>query len=585
MASSSNEADWLDVTMPTQELKRLRVHDTQPTDTTPLHKTMKENAEQLLNDHPKSPIFRADYNHCSGSLSDVYEQSYPTHLRQEFTCFNCRKFMRLFGDLALVDEHTGALLPLFWSPQHHVDPFLGPVSAVAKLFVGRKVIKEFQVTKSNQHAGIGECGGWSHMSFDFLSTRLVPNDLPGLSPASTPVLAAMLTQVLRDYDLQTVRRVSQLLLENKLSYADSYKASIRWTVGLKENQGTFEAADDIARTNLLSHTAASSFLGCLKQLRSGAVGTLLSNVKDKKSFKEIQESWNQLTNPVRYLRPTAAPAAGNVAVAERLFESLGLSKEDMRREYLRPVAIPEAVHLYLDRQYDSLPTPKEGVFGHIVPKNALKKQPERDGVSRIISNRDPPTTISFTTFAKKVLPTAKKLEYQLSSQEDLYFFITGLLDTKPLMQWHDDTNRVSWYTKSAKRYVKDVGLSSGWTPVPYIIPFPHLWDAPAATNFPLSEDPAAFKYYHSKQGFRYLIGLEGIKETHSTGLCLFPTLLKSEFHGVRSTIERYSNMGTVETAGSWVGGVQIDKSRADKHVFRVMYEDGQEGTYEIVLFK
>ena len=297
----------------------------------------------------------------------------------------------------------------------------------------------------------------------------------------------------------------------------------------------------------------------------------------------MEGSWNQLTNPVQCLRPTVAPSAGDVAVAERLIESLGLSKEDMLREYLRPRAIPEAVHLYLDHQHDPLPMPKEGVFGHIFPKNALKKQPERDCVSRIISNWDPPTTMSFTTFARKVLPTPKKVEYHLPSQEDLYFLITGLPDTKPLMQWHGDAIRVSWYTKSLKRYVKDVGLSPGWTPVPYIIPFPHLWDAPAATNFPLSEDPAAFKYSHSKQGFRYLVGLEGIKETHSTSLCLFPTFLKSDFGGVRSTIESYSRLGTVETTGSWVGGIQIDKSTANKHLLRVMYEDGQEGTYEILL--
>ena len=252
--------------MPAQSIQRLRVRDTPPTDTAPLHKTMKKNAEPLLNDHPRSPIFRADYNHCSGSLSDVYEQSYPTNLRQEFICVTCRKFIKMFGDLAFVDEHTGALLPLFWSLQHHLDLFLGLISAVPKLFDGRKVIKEFQVIKSNQYAGIGECGGWSHISFDFPSMRLVPNDLPGLSPASTPELVIMLTQVLKDYDLHTVPRVSQLLLDDKLSHADSHKASIRWLVGLKENQGTFEAADDIARINLLSHTAASSFLGCLKQL-------------------------------------------------------------------------------------------------------------------------------------------------------------------------------------------------------------------------------------------------------------------------------------------------------------------------------
>ena len=582
--ASSADADWVDVSIPTREVKRLRL-DTGPTNTTALREAIQKNAETLLNDHPKSPIFRVDYDHSSGSLSDVYERSYPSSLRQEFICVTCRTFMRRFGDLALVDEHTGAILPLFWNPESHVDPFLGPVSAVANLFEGRKVIKEFKVTKSTQHAGIQERGGWDHMSFDFCLTRVTPARLPGLSVASTPELVTMLTQVLKDYDLDTVRRASQLLLEDKLPHADSHKASIKWLLGLKENQSTLEAVDEVARHNILFHTAASSFLGCLKQLRSGAVGTVLSDVRDNKSFEDIQESWNNLTDPLHYMRPTAAPSAGNIAVAERLFESLGLTQEDMRRAYLTPASIPDAVYMFRDRRPKPLPTPKEGIFGHIVPKNATEKQPEPNGTDEI-SNPDPPTTMSFSTFAKKIVPNAKKVEYKLPNEISLYFFITGLPGTKRLMQWHDTTNRVSWYTHTGPMYVKNFGLGAGWTPVPYIVPFPHLWDAPAATTFPLSEDPAAFKYYHSKHGFRYLIGLEGIKEARSSELCLFPTLLRSDFHGVRSTIERYSKMGKIETTEGWVGGIGIDKSKHDTtHLFRVTHVNGQQGTYELRLFE
>ena len=567
----------------------MRVSDTGRTDTTSLHETMNRNAESLLKDHPTSPIFHVDYDRSSCSLSDVYENSYDLSLRQEFSCTTCRKFMRRFGDLALVDEHTGALLPLFWNPQNHIDPFIGPVSAVAKLFGGSKVTKEFKVVQSKRRAGIKECGGWTHMYFDFPSARLLPEDLPGLSVASTPELAAMLTQVLKDYDLGTVRRASQLLLEDKLSHADSHKASIRWLLDLKENQNEkLEAVDEGAKHNLLYHAAASSFLGCLKQLRSGAVGTLLSDVKDKKTFEDIQGSWNQITDPLNYMRPTAAPSAGNIAVAERLFHSLGLTKEDMRREYLTPDGIPEAVYMFRDRQQTTLSTPTVGIFGHIVPKRALKKQPQQDGADRVSTSDDPPTSMSFSTFVKKVLPTAKRIEYKLPGYTSLYFFLTGLPGAKPLMQWHDDTNRASWYTHATSVYVSNYGLSSGWTPVSCIVPFPHLWDGiPTTMTFPLSEDTTAFKYYHSKNGFRYLIGLEGIKEQGDSELCLFPTLLKSEFHGVRSTIERYSRMGKIEMPEgvAMVGGIEINRSKDNKHQLRVTDQKSQQSIYELVLFE
>lgn len=546
--------------------------------------------KSLLNDHPKSPIFHVDYDHSSGSLSDVYETSYPTRLRQEFTCITCRKFIRRFGDLALVDEQTGALLPLFWNPENHIEPFVGPISAVAKLFNGRKVADEFKVVPSKHHAGIKECGGWAHMSFDFPSSRVQAEDLYGFSVAPAPELAAMLIQVLEDYDLDVVRRASLLLLEDKLAYADNHKASMRWLLDLKEGQShKLEAADVVARHNLLFQMAASSFLGCLRQLRSGAVGTLLSDVKENKSFREIQASWNRIAGPINYMRPTTAPTAGNISMAEKLFSSLGLTKEDMRREYLTPRGIPDNAYIFRDYQYTALKTLRQSIFAHITPKNASKEQHEQSNSPQTSRNDIPPTSVSFSTFVRKILPTAQKVQYHLSREPiHLYFFITGLPDTKPLMQWHDDTNRASWYTHIHPTSVENYGLSPDWAPVSYIIPFPHLWDGiPMTTTFPLSEDTAAFKYYHSKNGFRYLVGLDGITNLRDTELCLFPTLLKSEFHGVRSTIERYSKMGRVQVsdAGPIVGGVAINKSNMKKHLFRVMDQRGQQDTYEIMLFE
>lgn len=592
MASSNVDAGWLNVSLPARRPKLQGVANTQPINIAPLHDTLQKNAENLLNSHPKLPIFRVDYDHSSGSLSDVYESSYPTKLRQQFTCMTCRKFIQRFGDLALVDEQTGALLPLFWNPEHHTEPFVGPISAVAKLFNGRKVTKEFKVFHSKRHAGIKECGGWTHMSFDFPSRSVQAEAPKGFSAASAPGLAAMLIQVLHDYNIDVVRRASRLLLEDKLAHADNHKASMRWLLDLKESQShKLEAANEVARHNLLFQVAVSSFLGCLKQLRSGAVGTLLSGIKESKSFQEIQASWNQIAGPLNYMRPTAAPTAGNISMAEQLFSSLGLTKEDMRREYLTPSQIPDNAYVFRDHEYTALKTRSSGIFGHITPKNASKEQHRQSTSTQRSRNDIPPTSVSFSTFVRKILPTAKNVQYQLSREPaHLYFFITGRPGTKPLMQWHDEKNRVSWYTHVLPVSVENHGLSPDWTPVSYIIPFPHLWDGiPTTTIFPLSEDAAAFRYYHSKNGFRYLVGFDGIYDPRDNELCLFPTLLKSGFHGVRSTIERYSKMGRVEMpdAGPIVGGIEINKSKSKdkKHLFRVIDQRGQQGTYEIVLFE
>jgi hypothetical protein len=585
LPKANADSDWVDISHPVRESKR------RPTDPGPLHEAMQRNAQSLLVKYPKSPLFHVEYDSSGGSLSTVYQKGYPIELQQQFNCHTCSKFMKNYGDLALVDEETGALLPLFWNPSDNIDPFIEPVNAVAKLFANRMVTQVFKLTQQKLHAGIRECGGWAHMFFEFPSTRVQAEDIPGLSTASSTELASMLAHVLTDYDLDTVRRTSQLLLEDRLPYADGHKASIRWLLDLKENKShKLEAADEVAKHNLTHHLAASSFLGCLKQLRSGAVGVLLSHVKENKSFQELERSWSGMTQPLAYMRPTAAPSAGNIAAAERLFSSLGLTKEDMRREYLTESGIPDNAYIFRDRQCSESTTPKKGIFGHIVPKKAPKRSYEQSKISHQGDIDMPPISMSFSTFARKVLPNAQKIEYRLPDSIGLYYFITGLPGSKPLMQWHDDTHRVSWYTHNTPVNVASHGLHSGWTPVPYIIPFPHLWDGiPATTAFPLSEDMAtAFKYYHSKNGFRYLIGLKGIAEPGDLELCLFPTFMKSEFHGVRSTIEKYSSMGRIEKprGAAMVGGVEIDRSsHKGNHVFRVTDDKGQRGTYEIVLFE
>src|SRR2546423_7119933 len=92
--------------------------------------------------------------------------------------------------------------------------------------------------------------------------------------------------------------------------------------------------------------------------------------------------------------------------------------------------------------------PKEGIFSHIMPNNPLKKQSQQGDTDSASTWDAPPATMSFSTFARKVLPTAKKIEYSLPVSTFLYFFLADLPGTKPLMQWHDDTNRARWYTQS-----------------------------------------------------------------------------------------------------------------------------------------
>jgi len=231
------------------------------------------------------------------------------------------------------------------------------------------------------------------------------------------------------------------------------------------------------------------------------------------------------------------------------------------------------------------------VFSQLTPRSPPSK-------STSSAFEMPATRISFTKLITNVLPTAAKLEYKLGYRDALYFCITGLEGTKPLMQWHDDKNRASWFVYHHPDPVEKHDLRpNAWNEVTCIVPFPHLWDGvPQTTTFPLlPADADEFKHYHKNKGFRYLLCLDKVKLKEERSLCLFPSLLKSEFHGVRSTIEAYSNRNGIEEVpdidakGGLVSGIVIGRSGAfsdgDKHLLRVTDKAGKTNTYQIVLFE
>ena len=107
----------------------------------------------------------------------------------------------------------------------------------------------------------------------------------------------------------------------------------------------------------------------------------------------------------------------------------------------------------------------------------------------------------------------------------------------------------------------------------------------------LPSEEAIFSFKHKRHGISYLVGLEGTVATNG-GCALFPEYMKSEFHGVRATIEAYSNKGKLEQPGegkdaSFVGGVSIGRKKGGKidKEFRVTNSTGRMERYEIVLFE
>ncbi|KKZ63914.1 hypothetical protein EMCG_01772 [[Emmonsia] crescens] len=563
-----------------------------------LYQRMAKRAADVLNSRPTAPIFHVNMDNSTIKINTAFEYALPPEHRQEFRCNTCAQFMNRYGDLCIVDDSKGKLVPLFWSEDKSLPVvFRAPISAVCKLLEGGTVGKEYRITSDRRrYLGFKKKGDFGHMAFDIPSNRGVIAPAVARTMPPTNEQREMLQRILEDYNLEIVRKTASMLQENRLPYADAHKGAIGWLLEVQKSRGVLlysPTVSDTNRHNIQTHVAASAFIGCLNQLRSGALSKLLEGVKEGQDFKELDRQWRILCDPKIYLRPQKPPKAGNITVAEKLFEELGLTQGDMARKYLARSDIPKEVYMFRDTQLNAKAPKQEtkekgGIFANVVPRSVPKFNPKTHGNSAEV---DPPKSISFSNFVHTILPTAKEVEVQLEEKEYLYFLISGYPGSKPLMQWHTKDNLVSPFTFTTPVSTSKYNLYTGWNQVSAVFPFPHLWDAmPTAKTFPLlTSDASEFKHYHRKHGFRYLVCLDGIEEkTKKDGLCLFPSMLKSEFHPVRATIEAYSGAGEIESPReNYVGGISVSRSSSKhtKRLYRVTDEYGDKKLYETVVFE
>lgn len=295
---------------------------------------------------------------------------------------------------------------------------------------------------------------------------------------------------------------------------------------------------------------------------------------------------------VSYLRPTTAPSAGNIATAEKTFAELGYCERDLERFFLGANQIPASAVLWSPKSKNAHQTsnPKTDktenlvkLFSHLVPKELLMTD---------VGFIDAPIRdISFRKFVLKVLPEAASISTILKDEFQPFFLTTGHEGTKPIMSIHrKGSHSACWYTRHKAITPANANLKSGVPiSITQIISFPHMWDHFLHPIDALDEHKVE-AFPHKRNDIRYLFVLDGAKDTqNNSGLALFPTLMKSEFHGVRSTVESFNRsrkLGEVPMEmGSAVGGLIVAKEGSPKFVVKVRNMEVQVSRYRIALFE
>lgn len=439
------------------------------------------------------------------ALWQAYLSGIAEDRRQHYNCHCCRHFIQRVGGLVRIDEH-GRQYPALW--QFDAPAFFErSVSALRRMIDNAKVTGVF--LSADKTLGTPRTGEWSH-----LATRN-PKPYSGKVLTAGQAMAEkledykMLCHGLADYSRESVEQAVRVLKADAVYRSEKALGVAEWFLKLHEAIKSHPKA----KRNLTWLAVASAPPGFC-HVRSTMISTLLDDIKSGLPFDDIARRWKDKMHPLQYQRPTAAPKAGAIQQAEELVAKLGVERSLLRRYATLDDIL---VKLWVPRELPS--EAKAGVFGH------LRNQQKPEAIEL------PATTMTWEKFQRTILGSVLQMEIKVPSRGGFCGVMTAAdPESPPIIQWDGleghPRNPVSWYYWNGGSTASQWGLSPGWNKVSCIFPNPSKWQEPG-------------KFKHQKDTVHFAI--VGCLESRLDSLALFPEILKSEFHGIRSVIEAHSN--------------------------------------------
>lgn len=461
----------------------------------------------------KTPLLITDVNDGNHTrLFDAYLAAFPEAQRQEHNCSACRTFIRRFGSLVVADE-DGNLKPAIWDVEDAPETYKASIEAMSALLRKSKVRGVFI---SDQHAwGQHEAGGWHH----FAVTPPLQIVYQGKTKTAGQMRAQKvheyrtLSRALSEFTVQTLETAVGLLKSDSLYRSEKVLGQAQWLHGLAVRKRDHKPRFSTVLWNAVA-LAPAGF--CFP--RSSMIGTLIEDIEKGLPFEQVSRSFKAKMDPLAYQRPQAAPKAGAIAQAEKIVEQMGIASA-FKRRYAR---IDEVEALW--RQPQEQAPASAGIFDHL-------KNDAAPSASKMVADGGP---ITFERFVRTVLEGAKKIEILIPSHGAFIATVTAEdPEAPPILQWDypEKRNQFNWYFKGrGGSYAHNWGLTHGiWVNSPAVILRPHMWHSN--------------KFSHQGKGAHFVI--PGARDQQEGGTALFPEVLKSELHSVRSVIEAHSASDTL----------------------------------------
>lgn len=492
------------------------------------------------------PIFETD----AADLYGAYLASFPEGAeRQYHTCNCCKNFIERFGHLATVSA-DGTLISAIWDAETAPTNYQRAVSEMARLVRRAKITMPFLSSETMYGTPISGTrkdgsGDWHHFAVAPTAARIYkPSALKNAFQAASEKREEFNTVMLAlsDWSKETVTTALHLLKNGQLGNSAAAVAQAQFLADLH----AINVTGQLRRNMVFAAVAVAPSGFC--HPRSGMIATLLDDIAVGKPFEQVLAAWNAKMHPLAYQRPQAAPTAGAIKAAEEAFEKMGAATA-LQRRYATMADM-------LDKLWEPKPVKAPEGAASIFASIKAKEQ-----AAAPVIMRTPAINITWDKFARTVLPTADQIEVYAESGPAAYAALTTAVhsDAVPLLQWDDAERRnpVALYTYHNGSSAPAWNLESRtFHKVNAITLRPSQWFGDA-------------RFIHQPKGAMFIIdGCRDLKG--ASGSALFPSTIRSEFHGVRSVIEAYSKAnqlaGREEATAS---GLLIGAERTGNPLVRV----------------
>lgn len=473
-------------------------------------------------------------------LWDAYLGSFPEETRQWHNCSACRHFIQRFGGLVTIGE-DGRTESALWSAEDAPFDHAEAVDAMLAKIRRAKVTGVFLAKSAD--LGQAVTGQWTHFAVHATPYR---NALltAGQAMAAKREDFGTVQRALDEWSAPVIATALTLLRSDALYRSEKVLGQAEWLAKLHA---------DIAgknRANVVWRAIATAPAGFCHP-RASMIGTLLDDIAAGLDFGDVSRKFKAKMHPLQYQRPTVAPSAGNIAAAEKIVADLGIAPALARRfarlEEVEAIWKPKAPE-----------APSGGVFGHLTPK----------GAATLPGMHVPAQKITFAKFRATVLPGAVTMELACPAVGNYSALVTAVNpDAPPILQWDtaERRNPVSTYVYNGGSRAETWGVH-GWTAVTAVVLQPSMWGPKPMP--------------HQAEGAIFVLAGARDSMILGKGNALFPEILKSELHAIRSTIEAYSKRATLDGVESAsVCGLAIGKSNGA----HVRVKDAAGGTMEYLV--